>query len=209
MTAPCGRLLALIVLAGLVAFAAPAEASAAAKQARCAAKRSHTVAKNRLVRVYSVSRNGNRRLTGCLRKTGRKLARGQGVRRRLRRERRLPRRAAGGALRRGRVRRHRRLLQGRLPAGLRADPDLGRHQRHPHAARPDHAHARAGRARCGSRPRAWRRGSPRSRAALELHGYDGAGETMLDSGAIDPASRRARRAPAHLGERGRSPQRRR
>ncbi len=68
------RLLALIVLAGLVAFAAPAQASAAGKRkASCAAKRSHTVAKNRFVRVYSVSRNGNRKLTGCLRKTGRKL----------------------------------------------------------------------------------------------------------------------------------------
>ena len=63
--------IALLVLAALVVVAAPAAASAA--KARCAVKRSHTVAKNRFVRVYSVSRNGNRRLTGCLRETGRKL----------------------------------------------------------------------------------------------------------------------------------------
>ena len=73
MTGSVRRLIALIVLAGLVVLTAPGPASATGKRARCAAKRSHTVAKNRLVRVYSVSRSGNRRLTACLRASGRKL----------------------------------------------------------------------------------------------------------------------------------------
>jgi hypothetical protein len=67
------RLIALIALAGLLAFAAAAPASAASKRARCVVKHSHTVAKNRFVRVYYVRRGGNRRLSGCRRATGRKV----------------------------------------------------------------------------------------------------------------------------------------
>ena len=42
---------------------------------------------------------------------------------------------------------------------------------------------------------------------FELHGYDGTGEPVLDSGAIDPASVALSRAASHLGERGRRPER--
>jgi hypothetical protein len=67
------RVLGLIALLVFVAVAAPGTASGAGKRARCAVKHSHTVAKDRLVRVYFVRRHGDRRLSGCLRATGRKL----------------------------------------------------------------------------------------------------------------------------------------
>ena len=182
------RLLALLVLAGLVVVAAPRRRAPPAKKARCAAKRSHPVAKNRLVRVYSVRRNGNRRLTGCLRATGRKLL--------------VVKEYDDGYVESGVYRDVR--LAGRFvavvfdatdvsckaacPPDYEADPDLGRHQRHPHAAGPDHAHARAvpGSLRLSTAGvAAWL--AP-IEGGLELHGYDGTGEPVLDSGAIDPAS---------------------
>jgi hypothetical protein len=67
------RLIALVGLAGLLAFAAAAPASAAGKRARCVVKHSHTVAKNRFVWVYFVRRGGNRKLYSCRRATGRKI----------------------------------------------------------------------------------------------------------------------------------------
>jgi hypothetical protein len=73
MNAPVARRIVVPVLM-LAALALLAPAAPAAKRARCAVKGSHTVAKSRLVRAYvKRDREGNRRLYGCVRKTGRKL----------------------------------------------------------------------------------------------------------------------------------------
>jgi hypothetical protein len=181
------RLLALIVLAGLVAFAAPAPANAAGKKARCAAKRSHTVAKNRLVRVYSVSRHGNRRLTGCLRATGRKLL--------------VVREYDDGYVESGAFRDVR--LAGRFVAVVFDATDISCkaacppdyeptltsvvisdiRKRRDRTTRTD---AQAGSLRLSTAGvAAWL--AP-IEGGVELRGYDGAGENVLDSGAIDPAS---------------------
>ena len=65
------RRVAPLILALLAVAALP---TAAEGRARCAVKGSHTVAKSPAVRAYvKRDREGNRRLYGCLRKTGRKL----------------------------------------------------------------------------------------------------------------------------------------
>jgi len=182
------RLLALIVLAGLVAFAAPAEAGAAGKRkASCAAKRSHTVAKNRFVRVYSVSRNGNRKLTGCLRKTGRKLV--------------VVREYDDGFVESGVYRDVR--LAGRFVAVAFDATDISCKAACPPDYEPTQTsvvisnirtrrdrttrtHAQAGSLRLSTAGvAAWL--AP-IEGGLELHGYDGDGERLLDTGAVDPAS---------------------
>ena len=180
------RLLALIVLAGLVAFAAPARASAA-RGSSCAAKRSHTVAKNRFVRVYSVSRNGNRQLTGCLRKTGRKLL--------------VVREYDDGFVESGVFRDVR--LAGRFVAVVFDATDISCKAACPPDYEPTQTsvvisnirtrrdrttrtHAQAGSLRLSTAGvAAWL--APIA-GGLELHGYDGDGERVLDSGAVDPAS---------------------
>jgi len=181
------RLIAPVVLAGLVVIAAPAPASGAGKQARCAVKRSHTVAKNRLVRVYYVSRNGNRRLTGCLRATGRK--------------RLVVREYDDGYVESGAFRDVR--LAGRFVAVVYEATDVSCKA----ACPPDYEATQTSVVISDVRSRRDRttltqaqKGSLRLSTAgvaawlapieggLELHGYDGGGERVLDSGAIDPAA---------------------
>ena len=165
------------------------------------------MAKNRLVRVYSVSRNGNRRLTGCLRKTGRKLV--------------VVREYDDGYVESGAFRDVR--LAGRFVAVVFDATDVSCKAACPPDYEPTQTsvvisdirarrdrttrtHAQTGSLRLSTAGvAAWL--AP-IEGGLELHAYDGGGENVLDSGAIDPASLRARRAPAHLGERGRPPQRR-
>ena len=179
------RLIALLVLAGLVAVAAPAPASAA--KARCAAKRSHTVAKNRLVRVYSVSRNGNRRLRGCLRATGRRVL--------------VVREYDDGYVESGTYRDVR--LAGRFVAvvfdatdvSCKADcpPDYEATQTsvvisdvRSRRDRTTRTHETPGSLRLSTAGvAAWL--APIA-GGFEVHAYDGSGEPVLDSGAIDPAS---------------------
>jgi hypothetical protein len=179
------RLIALLVLALLAAVAAPAPASAA--RARCAAKRSHTVAKNRLVRVYSVSRNGNRRLKACLRASGRKIL--------------VVREYDDGYVESGAYRDVR--LAGRFvgvvfdatDVSCKADcpPDYEATQTsvvisdvRSRRDRTTRTHAQAGSLRLSTAGvAAWL--APVA-GGFELHGYDGSGEPVLDSGAIDPAS---------------------
>jgi hypothetical protein len=181
------RLIALIVLAGLVAFAAPAAVGAAGKKARCAVKRSHTVAKNRFVRVYFVSRRGNRRLTGCLRATGRKLL--------------VVREYDDGFVESGVFRDVR--LAGRFVAVVFDATDVSCKAACPPDYEPtqtsvvisnirtrrDRAtltHEQAGSLRLSSAGvAAWL--AP-IEGGLELHGYDGEGQRVLDTGAVDPAS---------------------
>ena len=181
------RLIALIVLAGLVGLTAPGPASAAGKRARCAVKRSHTVAKNRLVRVYSVSRNGNRRLTACLRATGRKLL--------------VVREYDDGYVVSGAYRDVR--LAGRFVAVVFDATDVSCKAACPpdyeatqtsvvigdvraRRNRTTRTHAQSGSLRLSTAGvAAWL--APVA-GGFELHGFDGAGEPVLDSGAIDPAS---------------------
>ncbi|MEO8690940.1 MAG: hypothetical protein ABI611_22340 [Solirubrobacteraceae bacterium] len=181
------RRLALFLLVGLVAFAAPAGASAAGRKARCAVKRSHTVAMNRLVRVYFVRRNGNRRLTGCLRATGRKHL--------------VVREYDDGYVESGGFRDVR--LAGRFLAVAFDATDLSCKAACPpdyettqtsvvisdirtRRDRTTRTHARTGSLRLSTAGvAAWL--AP-IESGFELHGYDGAGENVLDSGAIDPAS---------------------
>ena len=187
MTSAVRRLIALIVLTGLVVVAAPAPASAAGKKARCAAKRSHTVAKNRLVRVYSVSRNGNRRLTGCLRKTGRKLV--------------VVREYDDGYVESGAFRDVR--LAGRFVAVVFDATDVSCKAACPpdyeatktsvvisdirtRRDRTTRTHAQTGSLRLSTAGvAAWLAPTP---GGFEVHAFDGDGEPVLDSGAIDPAS---------------------
>jgi hypothetical protein len=179
------RLIAPVVLAGLAVLAAPAPASAA--RARCAAKRSHTVAKNRLVRVYSIRRNGNRRLKGCLRATGRRVL--------------VVREYDDGYVESGAYRDVR--LAGRYVAvvfdatdvSCKADcpPDYEATQTsvvisdiRTRRGRTTRTHAQTGSLRLSTAGvAAWL--AP-IEGGFELHGYDGTGEPVLDSGAIDPAS---------------------
>jgi hypothetical protein len=181
------RPIALIVLAGLVALVAPAPADAAGKRARCAVKRSHTVAKNRLVRVYSVSRNGNRRLTGCLRATGRKLL--------------VVREYDDGYVESGAFRDVR--LAGRFVAVVFEATDVSCKAECPPGYEPTQTsvvisdvrarrdrttltHAQPGSLRLSKAGvAAWLAPAP---TGFEVHALDGAGEPVLDSGAIDPAS---------------------
>jgi hypothetical protein len=180
------HLIALLVFAGLVAVAAPAPAGA---KARCAAKRSHTVAKNRLVRVYSVSRNGNRRLRGCLRATGRRVL--------------VVREYDDGYVESGTYRDVR--LAGRFVAVVFDATDVSCKA----ACPPDYEATQTSvvisdvRSRRDRTPRTHEAvGSLRLSTAgvaawlapiaggFEVHAYDGSGEPVLDSGAIDPASLR-------------------
>jgi hypothetical protein len=180
------RLIALLVLAGLVAVAAPAPAGA---KARCAAKRSHTVAKNRLVRVYSVSRNGNRRLRGCLRATGRRVL--------------VVREYDDGYVESGTYRDVR--LAGRFVAVVFDATDVSCKAACPpdyeatqtsvvitdvrsRRDRTTRTHEAAGSLRLSTAGvAAWL--APIA-GGFEVHAYDGSGEPVLDSGAIDPASLR-------------------
>ena len=179
------RLIALLVLAGLVTVAAPAPASAA--KARCAAKRSHTVVKNRLVRVYSVSRNGNRRLRGCLRATGRRVL--------------VVREYDDGYVESGTYRDVR--LAGRFVAVVFDATDVSCKAACPpeyeatqtsvvisdiraRRDRTTRTHVQAGSLRLSTAGvAAWL--APVA-GGFEVHAYDGSGEPVLDSGAIDPAS---------------------
>ena len=179
------HLIVLLALAALAVAAAPAPAGAA--KARCAAKRSHTVAKNRLVRVYSVSRNGNRKLTGCLRRTGRKLV--------------VVREYDDGYVESGEFRDVR--LAGRFVAVVFDATDVSCKAACPPDYEPTQTsvvisdirarrdrttrtHAQAGSLRLSTAGvAAWL--AP-IEGGLELHAYDGAGESVLDSGALDPAS---------------------
>jgi len=181
------RLIALIVLAGLVAVMAPGPASGAGKRPRCAAKRSHTVAKNRLVRVYAVRRNGNRRLTGCLRATGRKLL--------------VVREYDDGYVESGAYRDVR--LAGRFVAVVFDATDSSCKAACPPGYEPTQTsivisdvrarrdrttrtHAQTGSLRLSTAGvAAW---LARVAGGFELHAFDGTGEPVLDSGAIDPAS---------------------
>jgi hypothetical protein len=179
------RLLVLLVLAGLTVAAAPAPASAA--KARCAAKRSHTVAKNRLVRVYSISRNGQRRLKGCLRASGRRVL--------------VVKEYDDGYVESGAYRDVR--LAGRFVAVVFDATDVSCKA----ACPPDYEATQTSIVISDIRARRDRTtrthevpGSLRLSTAgvaawlapiaggSELHAYDGTGEPLLDSGAIDPAS---------------------
>ena len=181
------RLIALLLLAALAVAAAPAPARAA--KARCAAKRSHTVAKNRLVRVYSVSRNGNRRLKGCLRASGRKVL--------------VVREYDDGYVESGAYRDVR--LAGRFVAVVFDATDVSCKAACPpdyeatqtsvvisdirsRRDRTTRTHAAAGSLRLSTAGvAAWL--APVA-GGFEVHGYDGTGEPVLDSGAVDPASLR-------------------
>src|SRR5829696_5631229 len=66
------RLIASLAVAAVVVLIAPAPAGDARERARCAVERSHTIARNWLVRVYSVRRGEGRRLVVCRRETGRR-----------------------------------------------------------------------------------------------------------------------------------------
>jgi hypothetical protein len=179
------RLLVLLVLAGLTVAAAPAPASAA--KARCAAKRSHTVAKNRLVRVYFISRNGQRRLKGCLRASGRRVL--------------VVKEYDDGYVESGAYRDVR--LAGRFVAVVFDATDVSCKA----ACPPDYEATQTSIVISDIRTRRDRTtrthevpGSLRLATAgvaawlapiaggSELHAYDGTGEPVLDSGAIDPAS---------------------
>jgi hypothetical protein len=181
------RSFALIALLGLVAVVAPGTASAAGKRARCAVKHSHTVAKNRLVRVYFVRRNGNRRLTGCLRASGRKLL--------------VVREYDDGYVESGAFRDVR--LAGRFVAVVFDATDVSCKAACPpdyeatvtsvvvsdvrsRRDRTTRTHAQTGSLRLSTAGvAAWLAPVP---GGFELHAYDGSGEPVLDSGAIDPAS---------------------
>jgi hypothetical protein len=179
------RLLVLLVLAGLAVAAAPVPAGAA--KARCAAKRSHTVAKNRLVRVYSISRNGQRRLKGCLRASGRRVL--------------VVKEYDDGYVESGAYRDVR--LAGRFVAVVFDATDVSCKA----ACPPDYEATQTSIVISDIRTRRDRTtrthevpGSLRLATAgvaawlapiaggSELHAYDGTGEPVLDSGAIDPAS---------------------
>jgi hypothetical protein len=179
------RLLVLLVLAGLAVAAAPVPAGAA--KARCAAKRSHTVAKNRLVRVYSISRNGQRRLKGCLRASGRRVL--------------VVKEYDDGYVESGAYRDVR--LAGRFVAVVFDATDVSCKA----ACPPDYEATQTSIVISDIRARRDRTtrthevpGSLRLSTAgvaawlapiaggSELHAYDGTGEPVLDSGAIDPAS---------------------
>ena len=161
------------------------------------------MAKNRFVRVYSVSRNGNRRLTGCLRKTGRKLV--------------VVREYDDGFVESGVFRDVR--LAGRFVAVVFDATDISCKAACPPDYEPTQTsvvisnvrtrrdrttrtHAQTGSLRL--RPPAWRPGSPRSRAVSSSTGTTARRERARQRRGR-PRLARARRAPAHLGERGRPP----
>jgi hypothetical protein len=179
------HLLVLLVLAGLAVATAPAPASAA--KARCAAKRSHTIAKNRLVRVYSISRNGQRRLKGCLRASGRRVL--------------VVKEYDDGYVESGAFRDVR--LAGRFVAVAFDATDVSCKA----ACPPDYEATQTSivisdirtrrdrTTRTHEVPDSLRLSTAGVAAWLapiaggsELHAYDGTGEPVLDSGAIDPAS---------------------
>ena len=146
--------------------AAPGPASGAGKRARCGAKHSHTVAKNHLVTPVLP--------TVATATGGSPAACGPRGRKRL-----VVREYDDGYVESGTYRDVR--LVGRFvavvfdatdisckaacPPGYEADADDGSSISDSAPARPDHAHARAGRLAAASRPWAWRRGSRRSQAA--------------------------------------------
>lgn len=145
------------------------------------------MAKNRLVRVYSYRRNGNRRLTGCLRATGRKHL--------------VVREYDDGYVESGAYRDVR--LAGRFVAVVFDATDVSCKA----ACPPDYettqtsivisdirsrrdrttcTHEQAGSLRLSTAGVAvWLVPIP---GGFELHAFDGSGEPVLDSGAIDPAS---------------------
>ena len=201
--------IALIAAAGLVAPRGLGRRSAGVA-ARPRARRPSPPPRSSAALRVGPHREGNRQLRGCLRgRRGRKLARGQGVRRRLRRERRLPRRCGWrGASSRSSstpptspARRPARRTTSPTPDLDRQVTDL-RSRRDRTVTR---THAQTGSLRLSTAGvAAWLARSP---AALELPVLDGTGRV----GSSTPARstrRRASRAAARLGERRRAARRR-